>query len=171
MRRLLLALGLLTSLGAPALITIRKERLAAAGEPVLLALAPSDPRALMLGDYMALRYPIARELGARAAAEGWPREGVLVLATDERGVVIAGRRYRGEAPGPGEHLLRYRLRGERLLLGAERFFFQEGEAATYRRARYGELILGPGGEAVLVGLRGEDLEVLGPADDHPLQRR
>ena len=49
-------------------------------------------------------------------------------------------------------LLRYRLRRYRVNLGAKAYFFQEGEAARYQPARFGELRVSPGGDAVLVGL-------------------
>ncbi|WP_293650426.1 GDYXXLXY domain-containing protein, partial [Thiolapillus sp.] len=38
-----------------------KERLLAEGTPLLLKLAPMDPRSLMQGDYMALNYQISRD--------------------------------------------------------------------------------------------------------------
>lgn len=171
MRRALMALGLALSVGVPALLTLQKERLAASGEPVLLELAPVDPRSLIQGDYMVLRYAISRELGRSDTTERWPSDGELVVALDERGVAGFVRRHQGEDLGEGERLLRYRLRGQELRLGAESFFFQEGNAPHYEQARYGELVVTPGGEAMLVGLRDEDLRALGPEGEHPLQRR
>jgi hypothetical protein len=58
--------------------------------------------------------------------------------------------------------LRYRLRGGRVWLGTNAFFFEEGEAERYSRARYGEFRLDRGtGEAVLVALRDAELRPLG----------
>jgi uncharacterized membrane-anchored protein len=38
-------------------------------------------------------------------------------------------------------------------LGAQTYFFEQGRAATFATAKYGELRVGPFGEVVLVGLR------------------
>ena len=57
--------------------------------------------------------------------------------------------------------IRYRLRNGRVWLGTNAFFFEEGKAAQYERARYGEFRLDrDSGEAVLVGLRGDKFEAL-----------
>src|ERR1700754_4900244 len=39
-----------------------KEHIINAGEPIYLALAPVDPRSLMQGDYMALRFHLTAQL-------------------------------------------------------------------------------------------------------------
>jgi uncharacterized membrane-anchored protein len=41
-------------------------------------------------------------------------------------------------------------------------FFEEGTADAYARARFGEFRVSPSGDAILVKMRGEKLEVLGP---------
>lgn len=167
-RRLLLG-GLLLALVVPLAMVVRYERLAARAEPLLLPLAPRDPRSLIQGDFMVLRYRLSRDLEAVAEREDWPRTGRLVVTVDEQGVVTEGRRAVGEIEcGPDEHLLRYR-RADGIQLGAESFFFQEGNADAYAQARYGELRVAPDGTALLVGLRDADRAVLGPAGDHPLQ--
>ena len=48
--------GLLLALAVVNHGVFRRERILADGRPLLLELAPVDPRALMQGDYMALRY-------------------------------------------------------------------------------------------------------------------
>jgi uncharacterized membrane-anchored protein len=40
------------------------------------------------------------------------------------------------------------------------YFFQEGTAARYEPARYGEFRVAPDGDLLLTGLRGKDLEPL-----------
>ena len=50
--------------------------------------------------------------------------------------------------------LRYRLRGNQVWLGTNAYFFEEGSARHYERARFGEFRVDRDtGEAVLVGLR------------------
>ena len=152
--------GLALALGAPAELVIQKEYVLATGQPVLLELAPRDPRSLMQGDYMVLDYAVSRE--QQRDLEQRPRDGHLVLRLDEQGV---GRFVRFDTPetplAPGEFKLRYRIRQSRVRLGAESFFFQEGHAERYERARYGELRVADSGASVLVGLRDEQRQPMG----------
>jgi uncharacterized membrane-anchored protein len=94
----------------------------------------------------------------------WTRpDGKLVVRKDADGVGHLVRLYTpGEALGPDELLLRYRRRRWETQLGAEAFYFQEGSADRYARARYGELRVAPSGESVLVGLRDDDRAPLEP---------
>lgn len=140
-------------------LVVRKELLLREGTSLFLALAPQDPRSLIQGDYMRLEYALAREV--RAWTVNWPRDGRLVVRPDERGVAQFVRRDEGGELQAGERYLRYRVRGEELRLGAESFFFQEGHAERYDRARFAELKVTPAGDSVLVGLRDEHLEPLG----------
>lgn len=147
--------GLVFVLGAVAFNVVHKERILSSGRTVLLELAPRDPRSLMQGDYMVLRYAIAQTV--RNAEEPQEREGALVLTLDEHGVAQLRRLHREEVPlAPDELLLRYRLRRGELRLGAESFFFQEGHRDRYAQARYGELRVAEDGKSVLVGLRDRD---------------
>jgi uncharacterized membrane-anchored protein len=154
--------GLLVVVTALVVLVLRKEQVLAHGTPVLLELAPVDPRSLIQGDYMVLDYAVSRE--ARPARGPGPKEGHLVLRLDENGV---GRFVRRDTPGtplaPGELLLRYKVRKGRVHLGAESFFFQEGHAERYARAKYGELRVATDGSSVLVGLRDAGRQPLGRA--------
>ncbi len=138
---------------------VAKERVLRDGQSLLLELAPVDPRSLMQGDYMRLDYAIARELWEKP---DWPRDGLIVVANDERGVARFVRRYDGNAPiVSSEHLLRYRRRGDRVRIGTDAFFFQEGQADRYAEAKYGEMRVDASGESLLIGLRDRDLKSLG----------
>ena len=152
--------GLALALLAPAGLVVQKEHVLANGRTVLLELAPRDPRSLIQGDYMVLDYAISRSQWN--APESRPADGHLVLRLDEQGV---GRFVRADTPetplGPGEFKLRFRVRQGRVRLGAESFFFQEGHANRYERARYGELRVADSGASVLVGLRDEQRQPLG----------
>ncbi|HZI10775.1 MAG TPA: GDYXXLXY domain-containing protein [Myxococcus sp.] len=152
--------GLALALGAPAELVIQKEYVLATGQPVLLELAPRDPRSLMQGDYMVLDYAISRQQAGAAADHS--RDGHLVLRLDEQGVGHFVRFHSPDVPlGPGEFKLQYRYRQRRLRLGAESFFFQEGHAGRYDQARYGELRVAGSGSSVLVGLRDEQRAPMG----------
>jgi uncharacterized membrane-anchored protein len=141
-----------------------KEALLREGRTVLLHLAPRDPRSLIQGDYMQLRYDLAVDPAVTRAVEGLS-DGALVVTLDERGVASFARLHAGEPLAPGEALVRFRNRGNggnggEVRLGAESFLFQEGKAELYETARYGELKVDAAGNAVLAGLRDEELRPL-----------
>jgi len=121
-----------------------KERIKTRGERIFLELAPVDPRSLMQGDYMALRFAIADKLSADAS-------GSAALRLDARGVATLD-----PEPRAGGLRIRYRVRNGRVWLGTNAYFFEEGTAERYNGARYGEFRVDRDtGEAVLVGLRKE----------------
>jgi uncharacterized membrane-anchored protein len=149
----------------------QREQLLANGHVVRLALAPVDPRSLMQGDYMALRFAAAQDIGhltqddrqpAVAGLWGGPRtDGYLVLQPDAQGVAQPLRTQAAADPhGKQEVVLRYRLRADGVRLVTNAFFFPEGEAQRYQQARYGELRVGDDGTGLLVRLLGADLQPL-----------
>jgi uncharacterized membrane-anchored protein len=149
--------GLLLVLSVLAALVVHKEQVLRDGKTVLLRLAPVDPRSLIEGDYMSLRYAIN-------ADASWPPDGKLLVRKDENGVAqLIGLYEAGNPIGQDEVVLRYRRRRWQTRLGAEAYYFQEGTADRYAKARYGELRVAPSGESVLVGLRDENRAPLLPA--------
>ncbi len=136
----------------------QKEQILASGQLILLPLAPVDPRSLMQGDYMILRYSMARKVDNERGTED---NGKVVITINDKDVASFNRLWNGENLQKGEHLLRYRYRNHKVRFGAESFFFQEGKRPLFDKARYGELRLAKDGDAVLVGLRDEKLQKLG----------
>jgi uncharacterized membrane-anchored protein len=158
MRSRVIFAGLALVVLALVVLVVRKERVLSHGTPVLLELAPVDPRSLMQGDYMVLDYAVSRKVGQSAT----PRQGLLVLRLDAEGVGHFVRQHTPDAPlAPGELLLGYKERDGRIRLGAESFFFQEGHAERYAGAKYGELRVASDGSSVLVGLRNAERQPLG----------
>ena len=138
-----------------------RERLFENGQVVLLELAPVDPRSLMQGDYMALRFKVVDSLG-RGRAKEVPADGRIVVKLDERGVGSYVRRDGGEPLVPGEARLRYRIREGQVKFATNAYLFQEGTGNIYARARYGEFRVAPSGDLLLTHLLGEKLDRLGP---------
>ncbi|HWH83037.1 MAG TPA: GDYXXLXY domain-containing protein [Burkholderiaceae bacterium] len=161
--RVLAVLGALLVLGVVNASLFGKEKIRRDGATVYLALAPVDPRSLMQGDYMALRFELAqeleRQLGPVDTANATAREGETrraAVALDERQVARLGA---GDASAA--LTLRYRIRAGRVWLGTNAFFFEEGSAARFANARFGEFRVDrASGEAVLVGLRDGALRAL-----------
>lgn len=158
--RALIALGALLVLGAVNFAIVGKERIRRDGEPVYLALAPVDPRSLLQGDYMALRFALVQELERSDDPPGSTRrEGETRFAA----VALDARRVAALAApsAPATLRLRYRIRGGHVWLGTNAFFFEEGSADRFAAARYGEFRVDrSSGEAVLVGLRDAQLNAL-----------
>ena len=162
MRSVIALVACAASLGLVNYSIFAKERLLAAGAVVILELAPVDPRSLMQGDYMALRFRMAND--ARSAARGSPprqsADGRIVATLDERRVASYRRLHDGKSVASNEVLLRYRLRDGEMKFATNAFFFQEGTAQRYESARYGEFRVAPDGELLLTGLRDKDLKPL-----------
>jgi len=155
---LLLLFTLIVLIAANGLI-IQKEYLKANSQVILLELAPVDPRSLIQGDYMRLRYVISREVEDTNIA----RDGHIVVRLDKNNVAHYVRIYDPQTPlAQDELLLRYRQRKYDVNIGPESFFFQEGHAKYYSNAHYGEIRVSNGGDVLLVGLRGDNFEQLGP---------
>lgn len=138
-----------------------REQLLTDGRIVLLELAPVDPRSLMQGDYMALRFKVADIALGRGTAGKNLRDGSIVLQLDAQGIGSFARFDDGARPGSDEVRMRYRIRDNRARFATNAFFFQEGDARLYAAARYGEFRVDAKGEAILTGLRGQDLALLG----------
>ena len=129
-----------------------RESLLRGGRVVLLELAPVDPRSLMQGDYMALRFRIGND-ALRPGGAALPADGRLIVTVADDGVATFARFDDGAAPGPTEARLRYRIREGQMKLATNAFFFEEGRGKDYAAARYGEFRVAADGDAILTGLR------------------
>ena len=155
--RILIAIGALLVLGAVNFSILGKERIKRDGIVVYLDLMPVDPRSLMQGDYMTLRFRMAQDI--RSTVKPLPAEGAMALAP----VNLAQNKVGSLAltGATGNLRIRYRIRKGEVWLGTNAFFFEEGKDQQYARARYGEFRVDPtSGEAVLVGLRDASLNPL-----------
>ncbi|ABC27758.1 uncharacterized membrane-anchored protein [Hahella chejuensis KCTC 2396] len=147
-------------------LIIAKERLLASGETLLLELAPRDPRSIMQGDYMRLRYSLMREIdNALGDQEDVATADGYVIATLDEDSVARFQRLAQSADeaGASEVAMLYRIRGGRVKIASDAFFFQEGLGEFYEAARYGEVKVSPGGDVLLVGLRDRDKRPMQPA--------
>lgn len=137
-----------------------RERLLTDGRVVLLTMAPVDPRSLMQGDYMALRFDVADMAHARDWRDP-TADGHIVVHIDGDGVATFRRQDDGAPLAPDEVRLRYRMRNGVARIATNAFFFEEGHARDYAKARFGELRVAADGEAILTGLRDAQRAPLG----------
>jgi len=148
----------------------QKETLLKEGDVIFLQLAPVDPRSLMQGDYMALRFVMGNEIRSALAGQHdkkqpdnlAPRNGRVIVSLDANRVANFQRL--GESSrAQNERVLNFRLRNGRVKFATNAFFFQEGTAPDYENARYGEFRLNNEGDLLLTDLRDESLQRLGPS--------
>jgi uncharacterized membrane-anchored protein len=129
----------------------------------LRGLRPADPRSLIQGDYMFLRYA-ENVFPSSDILETLPSRGTLILRLDENNVGTYSRMDDGTTLAANEVRLQFKHRsmwGE-VSVGAETFFFEEGQAEIYAAARYGVLRVDESGRSVLVGLADKNREVIRP---------
>ena len=159
------AVALIACVLALALVNVtiyQRERVLETGAIVYLELAPVDPRSLMQGDYMALRFQVAADAGPAARRAGEPKRtsGRVVVKVQPDRVAKYARLDDGRPLAADEIVLRYRVRGGEMKFATDAWFFEEGTAQRYEPARYGEFRVAPDGELLLTRLRGKGLEPL-----------
>ncbi|GAB3414351.1 GDYXXLXY domain-containing protein [Niabella aquatica] len=134
----------------------KKEALLKNGQLILLELAPVDPRSLMQGDYMALRYKISEDIGSANIT----KRGYCVVLPDTNQIARRVRFQEHRTPlNKGEYLIEYTSPDQwSINIGAASFFFQEGHAARYDKAKYGGIKTDKNGNSLLTGLYDEDLK-------------
>jgi uncharacterized membrane-anchored protein len=147
---ILILLNLIILLGLFNYAIFQKETLLTNGQLILLELAPVDPRSLLQGDYMELRYAISDNIDN----DSIPKRGFCVVILEETGVARKVRIQKGKKPLTDyEYLIEYTSRDWRgINIGAESYFFQEGDAEKYENAIYGGLKVDGDGNSLLVGL-------------------
>lgn len=136
------------------------------GETVLLSLRPVDPRALMLGDYMTLRY------GEQAYPNGIdiPKapNGKVILKLDKNNVAVFKTFDSRNDLSENEIRMNYvRLYSNQIRYGGDRFYFQEGTAQDYEAAEYGVFRIDLSGRAILVNLADEKFKIIEPVKPTP----
>ncbi len=132
---------------------IKKEAILAEGKLILLELAPVDPRSIIQGDYMQLTYKIAEKDGIDSIA----KRGFVVVKTNEKGIAERIRIQTKKTPlNSDEFLIEYTAGSWNMNIGAESFFFEEGQAEKYEKAIYGGLRVDSKGNSILVGLYDEN---------------
>ena len=136
----------------------QKEKLIAEGEVVYLALAPVDPRSIMQGDYMRLRYAIE----SQRIQSGDASSGFLRLKLDEKKIAEFVNFDDGQTLGAQEIRFKYSKTRNRINLLPDSFLFQEGLRTTYAVAKYG-IFRVSGDEHLLVGLADGDLKEIDPS--------
>ena len=138
-----------------------KEQTIANGETLFLELAPADPRSLMQGDYMRLRFAV-EDMAYASRPQGPERRGYLVLRGTAENVAEFVRFHDGESLEPDERLVRFHPRYNSIRIVPDAFFFQERHGEFYEDARYGAFRFDDRGRYLLVGLADNDRALIEP---------
>jgi uncharacterized membrane-anchored protein len=158
----LLAGALITVLVANGAIW-QKQNLIAHGKPMFMALMPVDPRSLMQGDYMQLRFatldahplPLLADMGGKR-----PR---MVVQLDARGVATVQRLHTPQQPlAANEMLLQLTPKDGNWVVVTDAWFFKEGQGQAWQAAKFGEFRVLPDGRALLVGMADAALKPIAP---------
>lgn len=150
-----------------------KEKHLAEGKVVYLELMPVDPRSLMQGDYMALRFRLADEvykaLPKTKDSKRWRHDvaasdGFVVTSLGERNIGTFKSIYIDQPLSKDEILLRYRVRNGAVKFATNAYFFQEGHGKYYQPARYGQFRADNKGELLLVTMYDKNMNKLEPKE-------
>ncbi|MFC6804381.1 GDYXXLXY domain-containing protein [Methylophaga thalassica] len=134
--RIVAVLGLLLILLAVNWSIYKQEQVLTQGKTVLLKLAPVDPRSLMQGDYMALRFEIANQIRSALLHQNAdsqtpyklePQEGYVVVKRNQQNEAEFVRIDHGEALAENELCLFFRVRHGMVKFATNAFFSRKAK--------------------------------------------
>jgi uncharacterized membrane-anchored protein len=161
MRRpaLLIAVAGIASLLVANVAIWQKEDTIAHGQPVYVALAPVDPRSLMQGDYMQLNFNVPGDVQGRLDTLLTTERPQVVARRDARGVAALMRIHDAATPlAADEFRIELTPKHGRWIFVTDAYYFREGDADRFEKARFGEFRVAPNGRALLVRLADEQLK-------------
>lgn len=138
----------------------QKQNLIAAGKQIFIELAPADPRSLMQGDFMRLNFGLLQQMPYDNEGDASLPRSRMVVKVDLQGIASFARSGTLAPAGADEIMLELGRKKDTWTLGTDAWFFKQGEADRWARARYGEFRVDASGHLLLVGLRGPKLEPL-----------
>ena len=145
----------------------QNEQLIKDGATVFLELAPLDPRSLMQGDYMALRFAMAQAIRQQMSDSSEAVSGNVIVQLDEERRASFVALDQGQPLKDGQLRVQFRLRNGQIKFATNAFFFQEGTGSVYEQAKYGLFRVGVEGQLMLTHLVDAKLQKLGQSK--PLQ--
>lgn len=165
--------------------SFQKEQILNNGDLILLELEPVDPRSLMQGDYMNLRYEIVSEEEQPVTEEANNEEDPI--EKDSKGIIDKNKYLRPNTKtgycivkkqkddtaylvrfqkevyplNHGEYAIKYnKLNSWEISIGASSYFFQEGNGERFNKAKYGGLKVDKSGHSLLVGLYDKERKLI-----------
>lgn len=175
LKRVIAIVGLVLCLALINWKIVEKQAHLADGKIVLLELAPVDPRSLMQGDFMALRYAIGNKIGSAVRADTTANQqkrtsidGLAWVKLDENKVAqldSVALNLDQASPDPNLVALHFRMRQSKIQLGTNAYFFQEGTGSAYETAKFGQFRVNKNGELLLTDLVDSQYQVITPTNN------
>lgn len=149
-RRIIIALNFIILMSFFSYSVYKQEGIKKSDSKLILELAPVDPRSLLQGDYMVLRYEIVDSLYTwELEEEIYFSKGFVLLEKDEKGV----SRFAGVSEDWEKGSIEFRRDMDgKYSIGADSYFFEEGTGKLYQNARYAEFYLYDEGKIRIKGL-------------------
>jgi len=142
-----------------------KEDLIENGEVLLFKLAPVDPRSIMQGDYMRLRFELEGKIVAGMGL--WNQQntiiknyGKVIVKKAANNIVSYIGIYKDQEIKDNQRLISFKIYSKKVTFTTNAFYFQEGQVSHFRKAEYGEFKISEDGEMLLVHMVDKDLKVL-----------
>ncbi|MFZ4399323.1 MAG: GDYXXLXY domain-containing protein [Bacteroidales bacterium] len=141
-----------------------KETILKEGKLIFLKLAPVDPRSLIQGDYMQLHYAISDSIfnfnrNINILEKNFIPErsilkhGYIVIQLDTNGIACKLRIQKDKSPiKEQEYLIKFTIGKRNINIGAESYFFEEGQSEKFEKSKYGGLKIDNEGNSILIGL-------------------
>ncbi|MCF6319769.1 MAG: GDYXXLXY domain-containing protein [Proteobacteria bacterium] len=143
----------------------KKEDLIKNGEVLLFKLAPVDPRSLMQGDYMRLRFDLESKIVS--ATDLWNQDrtfkinkGFAIVKKAENNVISYIGIFKDQSLKDNQRLIPFKIKNRKVIFTTNAFYFQEGKAEHFQKSEYGEFRISKDGELILANMVDEKFKVL-----------
>ncbi|MEZ5818447.1 MAG: GDYXXLXY domain-containing protein [Hyphomicrobiaceae bacterium] len=158
----LIILGAVATAALAAQSITTNEKIIATGRQIFVALAPVDPRSLIQGDYMRLNFAVPQERRPRHEGSILGQRRWAVADLDDRGVATIDKVTDAppETITSGQIVLPLRYKNRRWIVSTDAWYFKEGTAEKWQKARFGVFRVSGDGTALLVGMADKDLAVI-----------
>ena len=153
----LIALGTAATAGMVGYGIIGNEHIIATGDRLYIRLAPVDPRSLIQGDYMALRFDLPERGRVKDPAS---RMQAVATLDPQRVAKVLRLEVSPARLAPGEIAIDLKLKSGAWMVASDAWFFREGDGPRFEKARYGEFRLLQNGKVLLVGMADEALQAI-----------
>lgn len=129
---------------------MQNEKVFKDGKLIFLELIENNPKSpLIQGDVMNLKYKI----GEGFLFDTLYKHGYVVVQLDSNAVAQRIRFQQNNLPKTdSEYIIAYRKGYFSVSVGAEQYFFQQGQSSKYKLAKYGALSVDATGKSLLMGL-------------------
>lgn len=137
---------------------IQKEDIISNAQQVILKLAPVDPRSLMQGDYMRLNFKLARDIRYKIEGKKNLTLKKAVVTLNSQNIATLKSIYSNQKLEPNEIIINFKYKFGRVVIITDAWFFQEGEAKKFEKAKYGEFRINKNGVGLLIGVLDKNLD-------------